>query len=640
MISDLKITFFKPDVPGIFHESNRIKFAACFTKDEECGIVLYTPDGTETRLPFSSEGKRGALYGMQIEGSNLTECRYHYYQGDQIFTDPYATAILGLEKWGCISDTFRPTYGGFANEQFDWGNDRSPEIPYADTILYGLNVRAFTAHKSSGVKHKGTFEGVIEKIPYLKELGITAVELMPCYEYEECMSCILAPENGNQQESLHENVSDSVRLNCWGFCQGSYFSPKASYSAGKLPAVSFKSMVKELHQNGLEVMMHFYFPPQTEQMYMLDVLKFWAKEYHVDGFRVSGFHIPIRLIAEDASLKSTKIWIGHLSDEELSVAGDIEYRNFATDNGNFRNTMRRFLKGDEGLINEVLKLHRSNPEENAVINYFADYDGFSLYDCVSYERKHNEANREDNCDGTDINYTWNCGVEGETRKKAVMELRKKQMKNALTFLFLSQGTPFLFSGDEFANTRFGNNNAYCQDNDAGWVKWKHNHFSKEILTYTRFLISLRKSNRVLHMKKPFKVMDSIGCGYPDISYHGTEAWRPDLSYISRMVGIMLCGQYADKDAESLYLVYNMHWEAHRLALPKLPKGYAWVKIIDTLYTQQKDETIGIENYEKDALIEIQARSIAVYQSLQQPKRKSSKRKNHEKSRMNESVETF
>ena len=305
MISDLKITFFKPDVPGIFHESNRIKFAACFTKDEECGIVLYTPDGTETRLPFSSEGKRGALYGMQIEGSNLTECRYHYYQGDQIFTDPYATAILGLEKWGCISDTFRLTYGGFTNEQFDWGSDRSPEIPYADTILYGLNVRAFTAHKSSGVKHKGTFEGVIEKIPYLKELGITAVELMPCYEYEECMSCILAPENGNQQTSLHKNASNPVRLNCWGFCQGSYFSPKASYSAGKSPAVSFKSMVKELHQNGLEVMMHFYFPPQTEQMYMLDVLKYWAKEYHVDGFRISGFHIPIRLIAEDAALKST-----------------------------------------------------------------------------------------------------------------------------------------------------------------------------------------------------------------------------------------------------------------------------------------------------------------------------------------------
>lgn len=626
MISDLKITFFKPEVPGIFHEPDRIKFAARFTGDEECGIILYTSDGTETRLPFSLKGKRGALYGMQIEGSNLEECRYHYYQGDKIFTDPYATAIFGLEKWGCMSDTFRLSYGGFAGECFDWGSDKSPEIPYEDTILYGLNVRAFTAHKSSGIRHKGTFEGVIEKIPYLKKLGITAVELMPCYEYEECMPCISTTADGKQQTLLHKNASDPVRLNCWGFCQGSYFSPKASYSAGKSPAVSFKRMVRELHQNGLEVMMHFYFPPQTGQMYMLEVLKYWAKEYHVDGFRVSGFHIPVRLFAEDAALKSTKIWISHLSDEELKAAADIEYRNFATDNGNFRNDMRRFLKGDEGLICEVLKLHRSNPAENAVINYLADYDGFSLYDCVSYERKHNEANGEDNRDGTDINYTWNCGIEGETRKKAVTELRMKQIKNALTFLFLSQGTPFLFSGDEFANTRFGNNNVYCQDNDTGWIKWKKNHLSTEILSYTRFLIALRKSNRILHRKEPLKLMDSIGCGYPDISYHGTEAWRPDLSYISRMVGIMLCGQYVDKDTASLYLVYNMHWEAHKLALPKLPKEYVWVKVADTSRTQQKEETAGAENYETDTLIEIEGRSIAIYQSLRLSGKAGTKKK--------------
>ena len=269
---------------------------------------------------------------------------------------------------------------------------------------------------------------------------------------------------------------------------------------------------------------------------------------------------------------------------------------------------------------------RNNPRNCAVVNYLADYDGFSLYDMVSYDRKHNEANGEYNRDGTDHNYSWNCGFEGECRKKSVLDLRKKQIKNALAFLFLSQGVPYLFSGDEFGNTRYGNNNAYCQDNDTGYIKWKTGKLQDEILGFTKVLIRFRKEHSILHSQKELKILDTLGCGYPDISYHGTEAWRPDLSYISRMIGIMLCGNYAEKqDEPSIYIAYNMHWIEHELALPKLPKGEKFVPVLwsEEIMRPVSDDSVGKnEAAEKEDSsgkkaenkIVIPGRSIAVYVS--------------------------
>ena len=284
----------------------------------------------------------------------------------------------------------------------------------------------------------------------------------------------------------------------------------------------------------------------------------------------------------------------------------------AVDNGNFRNDIRRFLKGDEGLVNDFIRYQRRNPKEYAVMNAVCDYDGFSLMDLVSYDRKHNEANGENNADGTDYNYSWNCGIEGTTRKKNILSLRKKQIKNAIAFLMLSQGTPFLFSGDEFGNSRLGNNNAYCQDNEVFWLQWKDNtQMFQELLSFTQKMITLRKQNPIIHMKKELKVMDSLGCGYPAISYHGAEAWRPDLSFVSRLVNIFLCGRYANEGDPFLYLAYNMHWEAHKLALPKLPKTLRWKRILST------EEDAGgeaLKEMEADNGQVIESRSIAVYQT--------------------------
>jgi len=643
-----KVTCFKPTGQGIASTRSCVSFAAELSTDKECGVILYDNQGGSKRFPFQKEGKRGNLYGLKIEGEGLNTCSYNYYAGEQVITDPYAREIQGLEVWGDQRE--RETRGFLGKREFDWQGDEPLAIPVNESIFYGLNVRSFTMHKSSGVKNKGTFEGILEKIPYLKALGITAVELMPCYEYDECMAkqdlradsvfSVAAfskeePDKTKEQKNRKPEKAkeEVIRLNCWGFQKGFYFAPKAAYSAcGRSPVTSFKRLVRKLHQNRIEVIMQFYFPPEIRQIQMLEVIRYWVMEYHIDGVRLSGFHIPFRLIAEDPVLKNTKIWCSYVPMEDLSAIGNPSFKNFIIDNGNFRNDMRRFLKGDEGLISQALFYQKRNPGEHGVVNQMADYDGFSLYDSVCYEKKHNEENGEDNRDGTDLNYTWNCGVEGESRKKSILALRQRQIKNALSFVFLSQGIPFLFSGDEFASSRSGNNNCYCQDNETGWVEWKKTGFAKEILSYTQFLINLRKSNDILHMKDEFLAMDTVGCGYPDISYHGIEAWRPDLSFISRIVGILECGRYSPAKGESFYIACNMHWESHELALPKLAKNKSWVKIADTsLPIGQFAESWGtseIEENRKEGLVfSINNRCIAIFKTVNVKKGSGSLRRN-------------
>lgn len=635
MNQNTHFTYFKPEKQGVYPVNGGCLFATEIESFNDCGLILYDKNGTVTRIPFDRKGKRGALYGIMVQEEKFPFTSYNYYDGDRIFTDPYARGISGLEKYGEFGNDRRETKGTFFSEEYDWEEDSPIKTPYKDTIIYGLNVRSFTMHKSSGVKHKGTFEGIIEKTDYLKKLGITAIELMPAYEFDECIyassSALRTMEEAVKNCTLDNRTGE--RVNCWGYQKGFYFAPKASYSADR-PDISFKNMVKTMHKNGIEVMMQFYFPPELKPSYILEVLRYWVIEYHIDGVRLSGFNIPLSMIAEDPLLKETKIRSIYFPINEIYGDKKPFYRNLACDNGNFKNDMRRFLKGDENLINQVIFYQKNNPAGNAVVNYLADYDGFSLYDSVSYERKHNEANGENNSDGTDYNFSWNCGAEGESRKKAILKLRMKQIKNGLTFVLLSQGVPFLFSGDELANTRYGNNNAYCQDNETGWIKWKGNKFSEEIFRFTAELIAFRKKHPVLHLEEELKVMDTIGCGYPDISYHGTEAWCPDTSYISRVMGIMLCGDYAKEiQDDCMYIAINMHWEKHELALPKLPKGEKWIKVLTT--AEDKQEQIHLD--ESRVLIEDRSISVFLSEKKQQEKVRKTKRKS---SNVKEGMETF
>ncbi len=613
--------YFKPTDAGITYEGDTVLFAFdAGTEDDpaKCGdggLILYDRNGKSTRIPFSEEGRNGSLYGIMVDRSLLQNRSYNYYRNDRILHDPMARTLTGVRSFGVMTpeEEIRCV---LPENDFDWQDDRMKPVPYEDSIFYGLNVRAFTMHRSSKVSHKGTFEGVTEKIPYLRSLGVTALVLMPCYEYDECENMRKKASPRNMEEAKDASLKEGItaKVNCWGFTKGYYFAPKSAYASGNDPVNSFKTMVRELHRAGIEVIMQFYFPAGTSASVMIRALKFWMSEYHVDGFRINGYDLPYRIFLSEPAFRSVKLWFDYIPYEEMEHASLPKYfRMASTNNGNFRNDLRRFVKGDEGMINEILHYQKCNPEDHGAVNFICDYDGFTLADLYAYERKHNEDNGEDNRDGADINYSWNCGTEGPTRKKAVNLLRIKEMKNALTLLFISAGTPYLFAGDEFMNSRNGNNNAYCQDNDTGYVEWKDTQLSREILEFTKGLIALRKNNPILHMPKELKGLDVNGLGYPDISYHGYEAWRPDLNFISRILGIFLYGPASgDKKAPSYYIGINMHWENHALALPKLKNGYVYEKILDT----GDGKTIRRENE-----MPVGERSIVIYEAVARNRKK-------------------
>lgn len=614
-----KTAGFRPDRRGVYFETDGICFCTDQVDGNAGGVIIYDEKDNYIRFPFTAKGRRGCLYGLKVffplvfaRGENKAAgdrprvygdkealagcCRYNYYCGDEIIVDRDAQLIGGSGQWGRPD---APRSGGFYTGDFDWAEDSPPEVPYADSVIYGCQVRSFTMHKSSGVKHRGTFEGLSQKIPYLKALGVTALELLPAYEFDECEKMSLSGSMAAPQ----------TVLNCWGFKAGYYYAPKAAYSAGPQADRTFKTMVRELHRAGIEVLMYFYFPLSVDRSEITAILKYWVLEYHIDGIHLLGEELPLTLITHDALLSGVKILYNEYSYGE----GAPRYLNTGIYREHFRTRTRRFLKSDEDMVSAMLYHQRNNPAGRGTVNFLADYGGFSLFDLAAYDKKHNEDNGEDNRDGTDYNYSWNCGIEGPSRKKNVRELRLRQIKNALVLLLLAQGTPFIYSGDEFGNTRFGNNNAYCQDNEIGWVKWPTTVMGKEIQDFTRFLLQLRKEHPILHLPTEMQVLDYAHCGVQDMSYHGEEAWRPDTGPYSRTVGIMYCGRYVRRpdgtEDDYFYLAINMHWLPHRLALPKLPRGMGW----ETVAATEPDRP-GPELADNDLSILVKERSICILKS--------------------------
>ncbi len=568
---------------------NEMNLAAVLTCRRECGVILYPKKkGAQIRIPFREEDRIGDVYCMKLSGICADDYEYNFYTDKEIITDPYATRIVGNEKWGKrISPALR---AGGISQDFDWGEDRPLLTALCDSVLYQLHVRGFTRHASSGVAHPGTFWGITEKIPYLKELGITAVELMPAYEFLEL----------EQEKSRGVTMEEAVRhymdrpaeektaphMNYWGFKKGYYFSPKASYSSTEDAATEFKRMVKALHENGLELIMQFFFPKEIAPGFILDVLRYWVMEYHIDGAHLMGERVPALLLATDPMLASVKLFYYDFPCDEIYGGRErISYKNLACYRDDFLYDMRRFLKGDEDSLSKALSQLKKNPERMGAVNYIANYEGFSLADLVSYEQKHNEANGEDNRDGNSYNASWNCGEEGASRRKSILRLRRKQMRNALLLLFTAQATPMLVAGDEFGHSRGGNNNPYCQDNAVNWLNWKQTEKNKDFLEFVRTMIALRKKHPVLHREDALTQMDYIACGYPDLSYHGKDAWRMNAEPNSREAGVMYCGNYVkvdrDREDDFFYIAYNMHWIKKEFALPALPAGLHWEKVVDS-----------------------------------------------------------
>ena len=476
--------------------------------------------------------------------------------------DPYVREIAGHKMFGTGWEFNRHQIRGrFLQRGYDWEGDKRPQIPVQDVIAYSLHVRGFTMHSSSRVKHKGTFLGVREKLPYLKELGINQIQCMPVYEFQEDMG--------------------SYR-NYWGYGTGYYFAPKAAYAAFDDAQTELKDLVKACHKAGIEVVLEMPFTEKILPQTALECLRFYLLEYHVDGFVVNPYNVPWDSLNADPILKGAKI--------------------FKKEEG-FQNSMRRFLKGDEGMVREVIRqLCRRTPEDGCC-NYITSHTGFTLCDLVSYDGKHNEANGERNQDGPDYNYSWNCGTEGPSRKRSVMTLRKNQMKNAFLLLLLSQGTPCILAGDEFGNTQDGNNNVYCQDNETAWLNWGRQKSYEDLFRFVKRLIALRKSNPVFHQRQALLGLDRTACGIPDVSYHGESAWQVQDAVVSRQLGVL----YSWEDT-FWFVAYNMHWEAHEFALPALKKEMKWYQVAGTEEVPDEAECL-----KEQKMIEVKARTIILLQ---------------------------
>ena len=558
---DMKTAVGFPFPQGCTVEGQTANFSVAVPEGQTCELIIYKKGARASafsqEMPYSDVA--GNLHFLSVVLEQPEDYEYCYKIGGKIVPDPYGKAFSGREHWSVSKGKEkRKLRTRIVTDTFDWGKSQFPHLKKEDVIAYSLHVRGFTKHSSSGVAHKGTFDGVTEKLPYLQKLGINQIHLMPVYEFDE-----------NQRH-----------VNYWGYGKAYFFAPKASYAAGD-PVNEMKSLVRQMHLAGIEVILEMPFTEGTTFSLILDCLRYWVMQYHVDGFIVNPYICNPDELAKDPVLAKSKI----LKKED-----------------GFQNVMRRFLKGDEGMIRDVICQLKN--QDTQLYNYIASHNGFTLCDVVSYDGKHNEANGENNLDGPDYNYSWNCGAEGNSRKKTVNELRKNQIFNAFFLLLFAQGMPCILSGDEFMNTQKGNNNAYCQDNLISWLDWNQLSRQEELYTFVCRLIALRKACMKQIAKKS---EDTMGrSGIPQISYHGEDAWQMPAGRASRQLGVFYHEESTEKD---FYIAYNMHWLSHSFALPSLPKGMEWVCMAGTKEgVLDEKEAVPV----KEKKVQLEERTIKVF----------------------------
>ena len=544
--------------------------------NEEASLLLYKKGSKEViqEIPFPATNTIGDIVCVKAEKIASARYEYNFCIDGKVTLDPYAKVLIGTGKFGEEHPEGHEVRCAMIAGNYDWEDDRKPQIAYEDAVMYSFHVRGFTKQRYSGVRHKGTFLGITEKAEYFKELGINQIKLMPAYEFAEMESV--------KTHARYRKEELPKRLNYWGYTKAFHFAPKRAYAATKDPVREFKDMVKTMHRLGIEVLMEFYFPEGCSPRYITECLQYWVQEYHVDGFHVRGVQGICNLMATDPLFADTKLLNIYFPVEEIYGKKNLPKKRMVAEcNDGFMIDVRRFLKGDEESLKAFAERMRRNPKGSGLINYIASYDGFTLCDLVSYEERHNEDNGEQNRDGRVQNYSWNCGEEGKSRKKKILELRNRQMKNAWCMLLLSAGTPMILAGDEFCNSQLGNNNPYCLDNEISWLDWKgYKSGNSEMFRFVKDLIAFRKKHKILHMGQELSMTDSLSCGFPGISYHSSSAWYGELDGQNRKIGVMYCGKYADED-ELIYIAYNMHWMEHTFALPALPGGYRWNVALDT-----------------------------------------------------------
>ncbi len=577
---------------GVMQLEDQVIFTFEGEKEDTCCIVLVDRKTRETyRIEVSDTFCVGSLRSVAVSGVKPTDFYYYYEINGEKIIDPYATMIAGRENWN-DKERFKNNYEilcGYSERMFDWKEDKAPELSKNELMIYKLHVRGFTKDLSSMRKSGGTFAGVKNRIEYLKNLGFTAIELMPVYEFEEMEIPVRTrlevpdyvkwePAEDDIIQPVEEQVSDKV--NYWGYGPGNYFAVKASYASKKEKAgVEFKELVYKLHQNGMECILEMFFPEHTNHNLILNVLRFWVREYHVDGFHLLGENLPITAIIQDSLLSRTKIF--YTGFDESAVRTGRQYQPLYVYKEEYMYPARKLLNHMNGEVREFLNQQRKQGVNVGYVNFITSNNGFTLADLFMYNDKHNDDNGENNRDGNLWNFSNNYGVEGPTRRKYIKSLRGLKWRNAMMMLFLAQGVPMLWSGDEICNSQKGNNNAYCQDNEIGWLNWKNEKLHKSELDFLQKLIDFRKSHPIISQKEPFHFQDYRAIGVPDLSYHGENAWMAESELDNRSVGVMYSGEYERKGAETVYIGYNFFSARMKLALPKLSYKKKWYLIADT-----------------------------------------------------------
>ena len=636
--------------PGFFRmygacvASNGVSFTINSHGATRCTLLLFKPQAPKpyARIPFPDSYRIGDTYSMLVYDIKPDEFEYAFsfdgpyepakgllFNEENVLLDPYSRAVTGQRKWG-----EKPEGGKdfeyrarVVKSSFDWGNIKQLEQPFEDLVIYEIHVRGYTKDKSSGVSAPGTFAGLKDKIPYLKDLGINAVELMPIFEFDEMESA---------------RVVDGVQLyNYWGYNTVSFFAPNTSYAFNEEhnhEGDELKSLIKALKENGIEVILDVVFNHTAEgnemgpcfsfkgidnnvyymltpdahyynfsgcgnvmncnhpvvRNFIIDCLRHWAIEYRVDGFRFDLASIlgrdqngapmanpPIlESLAFDPVLGKMKLIAEAWDAGGLYQVGSFpSWNRWAEWNGRYRDDMRSFLKGDDGMAgNAITRITGSrdlySPESRghkASVNFLTCHDGFTLYDLYSYNEKHNEKNGWNNTDGDNNGHSWNCGAEGETDDPNVNGLRRRLIKNAFAALLCSRGPAMFFAGDEFCNTQFGNNNAYCQDNIISWPDWSRLEEFKEIHDFVRHMIQFRKEHPILRkMTKP------SSCQFPEISVHNGTPFNASTDYKTKLIGIMYAGRNEeDTEDDIVFYCMNAYWEPLVMQLPVLPNGKHW-----------------------------------------------------------------
>ena len=636
--------------PGFFRmygacvASNGVSFTINSHGATRCTLLLFKPQAPKpyARIPFPDSYRIGDTYSMLVYDIKPDEFEYAFsfdgpyepakgllFNEENVLLDPYSRAVTGQRKWG-----EKPEGGKdfeyrarVVKSSFDWGNIKQLEQPFEDLVIYEIHVRGYTKDKSSGVSAPGTFAGLKDKIPYLKDLGINAVELMPIFEFDEMESA---------------RVVDGVQLyNYWGYNTVSFFAPNTSYAFNEEhnhEGDELKSLIKALKENGIEVILDVVFNHTAEgnemgpcfsfkgidnnvyymltpdahyynfsgcgnvmncnhpvvRNFIIDCLRHWAIEYRVDGFRFDLASIlgrdqngapmanpPIlESLAFDPVLGKMKLIAEAWDAGGLYQVGSFpSWNRWAEWNGRYRDEMRSFLKGDDGMAgNAITRITGSrdlySPESRghkASVNFLTCHDGFTLYDLYSYNEKHNEKNGWNNTDGDNNGHSWNCGAEGETDDPNVNGLRRRLIKNAFAALLCSRGPAMFFAGDEFCNTQFGNNNAYCQDNIISWLDWSRLEEFKEIHDFVRHMIQFRKEHPILRkMTKP------SSCQFPEISVHNGTPFNASTDYKTKLIGIMYAGRNEeDTEDDIVFYCMNAYWEPLVMQLPVLPNGKHW-----------------------------------------------------------------